>query len=117
MLHSGCVKRHQKFRDFVGLPMGLLREGSPKTRMNTGLFGSRSGEYGLKAARRAPQFCKRNSTEYRKRATNPENPVFSGFSLYSAKEKNAAASGEKAYKMQMNELKKPWKNAEGTVEE
>lgn len=24
-----------------------------------------------------------NSTEYRKRATNPENPVFSGFSLYS----------------------------------
>lgn len=112
MLHSGCVKLHQKFRDFVG----LLREESPKTRMNTGLFGSRSGEYGLKATRRAPQFCKRNSTEYRKRATNPENPVFSGFSLYSAK-KNAAISGEKAYKMQMNELKKPWKNAEGTVEE
>ena len=24
-----------------------------------------------------------NSIEYRKRATNPENPVFSGFSLYS----------------------------------
>ena len=24
-----------------------------------------------------------NSNEYRKRATNPENPVFSGFSLYS----------------------------------
>lgn len=24
-----------------------------------------------------------NSTEYRKRATNPENTVFSGFSLYS----------------------------------
>ena len=24
-----------------------------------------------------------NSTEYRKRATDPENPVFSGFSLYS----------------------------------
>ena len=117
MMHSGCVKLHQKFRDFVGLPMGLLREGSLRTRMNTGLFGSRSGEYGLKAARRAPQFCKRNSTEYRKRATNPENPVFSGLSLYSAKEKNAAASGEKAYKMQMNELKKPWKNAEGTVEE
>lgn len=46
MLHSGCVKRHQKFRDFVGLPMGLLRDGSPKTRMNTGLFGSWSGEYG-----------------------------------------------------------------------
>lgn len=44
MLHSGCVKRHQKFRDFVGLPMGLLRDGSPKTRMNTGLFGSWSGE-------------------------------------------------------------------------
>ena len=31
----------------------------PKNRMNTGLFGSRSGEYGLKAARRAPQFSKR----------------------------------------------------------
>lgn len=59
MLHSGCVKRHQKFHDFVGLPMGLLREGSPKNRMNTGLLGSRSGEYGLKAARRAPQFSKR----------------------------------------------------------
>lgn len=49
MLHSGCVKRHQKSRDFVGLPMGLLREGSPKKRMNTGLLGSRSGEYGLMA--------------------------------------------------------------------
>lgn len=49
MLHSGCVKLHQKFRDFVGLPMGLLREESPKNRMNTGLFGSRSGEYGLMA--------------------------------------------------------------------
>ena len=24
-----------------------------------------------------------NSTEYRKRATDPENPVFSGFYLYS----------------------------------
>ena len=59
MLHSGCVKRHQKSRDFVGLPMGLLREESPKTRMNTGLFGSGAGEYGLKAARRAPQFSKR----------------------------------------------------------
>ena len=59
MLHSGCVKMYQKFRDFVGLPMGLLREESPKTRMNTGLFGSRPGEYGLKAARRAPQFSKR----------------------------------------------------------
>ena len=44
MLHSGCDKLHQKFRDFVGLPMGLLREESPKNRMNTGLFGSRSGE-------------------------------------------------------------------------
>ena len=30
-----------------------------KTRMNTGLFGSRPGEYGLKTARRAPQFSKR----------------------------------------------------------
>lgn len=50
MLHSGCVKLHQKFRDFVGLPMGLLREESPKNRMNTGLFGSRSGEYGFKVA-------------------------------------------------------------------
>ena len=52
MLHLGCVKLHQKFRDFVGLPMGLLREESPKNRMNTGLFGSRSGEYGLKAAQK-----------------------------------------------------------------
>ncbi len=51
MLHSGCVKRHQKFRDFVGLSMGLLREGSPKNRMNTGLLGSRSGEYGKGAGR------------------------------------------------------------------
>ena len=59
MQHSGCVKMHQKFLDFVGLPMGLLREGSPKTRMKPGLFGSRTGEYGLKAARRAPQFSKR----------------------------------------------------------
>ena len=59
MLHSGCAKRHQKFRDFVGLPMGLLRKENQKTRMNTGLFGSRSVEYGLKAARRAPQFSKR----------------------------------------------------------
>ena len=59
MLHLGCVKLHQKFRDFVGFPMGLLREGSPKTRMNTGLFGSRTGEYGLKAARRVPQLSKR----------------------------------------------------------
>ena len=59
MQHSGCVKLYQKFPDFVGLPMGLLREESLKTRMNTGLFGSRSGEYGLKAARRAPQFSKR----------------------------------------------------------
>ena len=50
MLHSGCVKLHQKFRDFVGLPMGLLREESPKNRMNTGLFGSRSGEYGLESS-------------------------------------------------------------------
>ena len=59
MLHSGYVKLHQKFRDFVGLLMGLLREESPKNRMNTGLFGSRSGEYGLKAARRVPQLSKR----------------------------------------------------------
>jgi hypothetical protein len=59
MLHSGCVKRHQKSRDFVGLPMGLLREENQKTRINTGLFGPRIGEYGLKAARRAPQFSKR----------------------------------------------------------
>ncbi len=59
MLHSGCVKLYQKFLVFVGLPMGLLREESPKTRMNTGLFGSKAGEYGLKAARRAPQFSKR----------------------------------------------------------
>lgn len=50
MLHSGCVKLHQKFRDFVGLPMGLLREESPKNRMNTGLFGSRSGEVRLEGS-------------------------------------------------------------------
>ena len=59
MLHLGCVKLHQKFRDFAGFPMGLLREESPKARMNTGLFESRSGEYGLKAARRVPQLSKR----------------------------------------------------------
>ena len=59
MLHSGCVKLYQKFLVFVGLPMGLLREESPKTRMNTGLFGSKAGEYGLKKARKAPQFSKR----------------------------------------------------------
>ena len=59
MLHSGCVKLHQKFRDFVGLPMGLLREESPKNRMNTGLLDQGQVKYGLKAARRAPQFSKR----------------------------------------------------------
>ena len=48
---------------------------------------------------------------------NPENPVFSGFSIYLVKVKNTAASGKEADKMQMNELKKPWKNAEGTMEE
>ena len=58
-----------------------------------------------------------NSSEYRKKNKNPENPVFSGFSLYLVKVKNTAASGKEADKMQMNELKKPWKNAEGTVEE
>ena len=31
-----------------------------------------------------------NSTEYRKRATNPENPVFSGFSCISNKNKPPA---------------------------
>ena len=51
MQHSGCVKLHQKFPDFVGLPMGLLREKSQKTCMNTGLFGSRSGETGFNATR------------------------------------------------------------------
>ena len=30
MQHSGCVKLHQKFPDFVGLPMGLLREEAGK---------------------------------------------------------------------------------------
>ena len=60
MLHSGCVKLHSKFRDFVGLPMGLLREESPKKPHEYWSFGSRSGEYGLKAARRAPQFSKDN---------------------------------------------------------
>ena len=59
MLHSGCVKLHQKFLDFVGLPTGLLREENQETRINTRLFGPRIGEYGLKPARRAPQFSKR----------------------------------------------------------
>ena len=80
MLHSGCVKLHQKFRDFVGLPMGLLREESPKNRMNTGLFGSRSGEYGLKAARRAPQFSKR--LFYLQLLKNPETAMVAGFFLF-----------------------------------
>ena len=58
-----------------------------------------------------------NSSEYRKKNKNPEHPVFSGVSLYLVKVKNTAASGKEADKMQMNKLKKPWKNAEGTVEE
>ena len=58
-----------------------------------------------------------NSSEYRKKNKNPESSVFSGFSLYSVKVKNTVASEKKADKMQMNELKKQWKNAEGTVEE
>ena len=61
MLHSGCVKLHQKFRDFVGLPMGLLREESPKNRMNTGLFGSRSGEVGFIAG-----LCPNGNAHFRK---------------------------------------------------
>ena len=58
-----------------------------------------------------------NSSEYRKKNKNPESPVFSGFSLYSVKAENVAVSGNTADKMQTNEWKKPWKNAEGTVEE
>ena len=71
MLHSGCVKLHQKFLDFVGLPMGLLREKSPKTRINTGLFGPRIGEYGFKVVRSwiypvEATYCKKSSSSFNK---------------------------------------------------
>ena len=36
-----------------------------------------------------------NSTEYQKRATNPENPVFLGFSLYSENLSNTIKTHEK----------------------
>jgi ribosomal protein S9 len=36
-----------------------MRKTSSKTKVNTRLSGKKSGEYGLKAARRAPQFSKR----------------------------------------------------------
>ena len=76
MLHSGCVKLHQKFRDFVGLPMGLLREESPKNRMNTGLFGSRSGSTASK-----PPVARLSSPSAKKVLFSPENFGFPGFSL------------------------------------
>ena len=69
MLHSGCVKLHQKFRDFVGLPMGLLREEIPKNRMNPRLFGSRSGEYGLES-----QFRIASAATSREEIGNPVYP-------------------------------------------
>ena len=81
MLHSGCVKLHQNFLDFVGLPMGLLREESPKNRMNTGLFGSRIGSTVSKQLVEHLSSLRDNQTKYQKRATSPENPVFSGLSL------------------------------------
>ena len=40
-------------------------------------------KYGLKAPVALRSSASDNSIEYRKRATDPENPVFSGFSLYS----------------------------------
>ena len=89
MLHSGCVKRHQKFRDFVGLPMGLLRDGSPKTRMNTGLFGSWSGEVRsqIRSSRTTVQQAlisvhKEIIVWDEKMHTKPQKPCVSGVFLY-----------------------------------
>ena len=82
MLHSGCVKLHQKFRDFVGLPMGLLREESPKNRMNTGLFGSRSGEVRSQSSssRSAVQQAIIDCSDYIKMVQKPRKiKVFRGF--------------------------------------
>ena len=81
MLHSGCVKLHQKFRDFVGLPMGLLREESPKNRMNTGLFGSRSGSTVSKqlVALRSSASDNRLLRLYQNGSKSPENQGFPGF--------------------------------------
>ena len=81
MLHSGCVKLHQKFLDFVGLPMGLLREGSPKTRMNTGLFGPRIGSTVSKqhVALRSSASDNRLLRLYQNGSKSPENQGFPGF--------------------------------------
>ena len=80
MLHSGCVKLHQKFRDFVGLPMGLLREESPKNRMNTGLFGSRSGEVRLEGRPSGSSVQQALIVELFLQSfmSNPRNPTISG---------------------------------------
>ena len=80
MLHSGCVKLHQKFRDFVGLPMGLLREESLKNRMNTGLFGSRSGSTASK-----PLVAHRSSASDNRQLQNAKKArkyaIFRAFSI------------------------------------
>ena len=81
MLHSGCVKMHQKFRDFVGLPMGLLREGSPKTRMNTGLFGSRIGSTVSKQLVELRSSLNDNSNRIQKTIKTSESLDFPGFFL------------------------------------
>lgn len=80
MLHSGCVKLHQKFRDFVGLPMGLLREESPKNRMNTGLFGSRSGSTVSK--QRDAHLSSLRDNHGEKMLKNPGNSMVSGVFLF-----------------------------------
>ena len=79
MLHSGCVKLHQKFRDFVGLPMGLLREESPKNRMNTGLFGSRSGNTVSKQLVALRSSASDNSNRIQKTIKTSESLDFPGF--------------------------------------
>ena len=80
MLHSGCVKLHQKFRDFVGLPMGLLREESPKNRMNTGLFGSRSGSTASKPL--VAHLSSASDNFSYKMLKSPENTTFSGLFIF-----------------------------------
>lgn len=80
MLHSGCVKLHQKFRDFVGLPMGLLREESPKNRMNTGLFGSRSGSTASK--QHVVLHSSANDNPYLQNIQKPGSFGFPGFCCY-----------------------------------
>ena len=54
-----ATKTTEKFDIVCTVAGGGFTGQAGAIRMNTGLFGSRSGEYGLKAARRAPQFSKR----------------------------------------------------------